>query len=190
MESPANSNRTKYGQEFGLNGYAWCVMFLWWVFKEAGESNAFFAGAKTASCGTLLRWYREQGYSGTAPMKGDIVILNFHHTQDTEHCGLVVDVHDDGTFTTIEGNTSSAGSQDNGGCVMKKTRYLSQVVGICRPVYQPEPAKVQTDYEGHWAEKAIQTVMDKGLMIGDGKGNFRPNDPLTRAEMATILTRL
>ena len=29
-ESPAGSNRTKYGKWFGLDGYAWCMMFVMW----------------------------------------------------------------------------------------------------------------------------------------------------------------
>ncbi len=41
-----------------------------------------------------------------------------------------------------------------------------------------------------WAKEAVQTVSEKGWMIGDDAGNFRPNDPITRAEMAVILSRL
>ena len=79
-ENPAGSNRVKYWTDFGpaFQGQPWCCAFLWWCFDEAGESAAFFGGAKTASCGTLLRWYREQGL--TVPVSevqpGDIVILD------------------------------------------------------------------------------------------------------------------
>jgi len=48
--------------------------------------------------------------------------------------------------------------------------------------------KVITDYTNHWAEEAIKKVMDKGLMAKTDK--FRPNDPLTRAEFATVLAKL
>ena len=41
-----------------------------------------------------------------------------------------------------------------------------------------------------WAEDAVESVAKKGLMVGDDQGNFRPNDPITRAEMAVILSRL
>ena len=33
-ESPAGSNRTKYGKWFGLDGYAWCMMFVMWCFSQ------------------------------------------------------------------------------------------------------------------------------------------------------------
>ena len=152
-ELPAGSNNTKYGAAYGLQGQPWCLIFLWWIFREAGESAAFFGGAKTASCGTLLRWYKAQGQ--TVPVSevrpGDIVILNFHGTQDTEHCGLVTCVYDsDGWIRfvdTIEGNTSKAGSQDNGGMVCEKTRYPSQIVGVCRPKYKEDgPSSGPSDH--------------------------------------------
>ncbi len=41
-----------------------------------------------------------------------------------------------------------------------------------------------------WAKQAVENAAKKGLMIGDDKGNFRPNEPITRAEMAVILSRL
>lgn len=194
-ENPANSNNTKYGAAYGLQGQPWCVIFLWWIFREAGESAAFFGGAKTASCGTLLRWYREQGQ--TVPVEqvqpGDIVILNFHGTKDTEHCGSVVDVKRAITtvasVTTIEGNTSSSGSQDNGGIVCEKVRFPRQIVAVCRPKYQPEPVTVD-DITGHWAEKAIRWCMERGLMQGYEDGTFQPDKPVTRAELATVIKRL
>ena len=195
-EDPAGSNLTKYGYWYGVNGVPWCVIFLCWVFDQAGERMAFFGGGKTASCSILLRWYKEQGL--TVPVDevrvGDIVILNFHGTQDTEHCGLVTDVSywSDGhrAIYTIEGNTTtSGGSEDNGGCVASKLRYEYQVVAVCRPQYSPEPVTVD-DITGHWAEESIRWCMEHGLMKGYPDGSFQPDQPVTRAEMATILKRL
>lgn len=209
-ESPPNSNNTKYGAAYGLQGQPWCVIFLWWLFRQAGESAAFFSGAKTASCGTLLRWYREQGQ--TVPVSevqpGDIVILNFHGTKDTEHCGLVTCVYDsDGGIRfvdTIEGNTSKAGSQDNGGMVCEKTRYPYQIIAVCRPKYKEdgpssgpsdhlppgEGKETVDDVTGHWAEEAIRWCMETGLMQGYEDGTFRPDKGVTRAELATVMRRM
>lgn len=215
-ESPPNSNNTKYGAAYGLQGQPWCVMAPWYWFREAGESTAFFGGGKTASCGKLLRWYREQGQ--TVPVSevqpGDIVILNFHGTRDTEHCGIVVDVKRAITtvasVTTIEGNTSSSGSQDNGGMVCEKVRFPRQIVAVCRPKYKEDgpssgPAGHlppgegmgtgkadggKDDITGHWAEKAIRWCMETGLMRGYEDGTFQPDKGVTRAELATVLKRL
>ena len=213
-EDPAGSNLTKYGEAYGghMNGQPWCVMFLWWVFREAGERMAFFGGGQTASCSILLRWYREQGL--TVPVSevqvGDIVILNFHGGTEPEHCGLVVDVlHDDYfglVLWTIEGNTSpSDGSQSNGGMVCEKQRHSGQVVAVCRPMYKeetgetsPPPAggppplsgEAKDDIVGHWAEEDIRWCVAHGLMKGYPDGSFQPDRAVTRAELAAVLRRL
>lgn len=41
-----------------------------------------------------------------------------------------------------------------------------------------------------WAKDAVYEAKENGLMFGDTDGNFRPNDPLTREEMAVILKNL
>ena len=196
-ENPAGSNLTKYGFWYGVDGVPWCVIFLCWVFEQAGERMAFFGGGKTASCSILLRWYKEQGL--TVPVEqvqvGDIVLLNFHGKSDPEHCGLVVETwhRKTGELTfvdTIEGNTSpSDGSQSNGGMVCLKSRYPSQIVAVCRPQYQPEP-EIVDDITGNWAEKDIRWCMEHGLMQGYPDGSFQPDRPVTRAELATVIRRL
>jgi hypothetical protein len=46
-----------------------------------------------------------------------------------------------------------------------------------------------TDIAGHWAEDAIVRMFDRGIVKGGADGRFRPDDSLTRAEMATMLDR-
>lgn len=213
-EYPARSNMTKYWLDYGaaMQGQPWCVAFLWWCFEEAGERMAFFGGGKTASCSVLLRWYREQGLTVLVDQvqPGDIVLLNFYGGTEPEHCGLVTDVSywSDGhrAVYTIEGNTTlgGEGSQDNGGCVAGKLRYEYQIVAVCRPQYKadagvipqrpaaeapPEKEPVD-DITGHWAEDSIRRCMERGLMQGYPDGTFRPDEPVTRAELATVLRRL
>lgn len=43
---------------------------------------------------------------------------------------------------------------------------------------------------GHWAADAIAYVQRSGLMLGDDRGLFRPEDVVTRAEIASIISRL
>ena len=203
-EFPAGSNCVKYWPDYtgigpSMQGQPWCVCFLWWCFWKAGESSAFFGGAQTASCGTLLRWYKEQGLTVDVSkvQKGDIVLLNFHDGKDPEHCGLVelvnyADSPDGMVLWTIEGNTTPGyeGSQDNGGCVASKLRFGGQIVGVCRPQYKPDDPQPVDDVSGHWAEKAIRRCMERGLMKGYPDGSFGPDKPVTRAELAVILDRL
>ena len=130
QERPAGSNRVKYAEEYGLNGYAWCMMFVWWVFREAG-----FNLRKTASCTELTNAYKKAGQWVTEGFKpGDIVMFDFSgRKQITEHCGIVLEAGDE-VLTTIEGNTDP-NNDANGGCVMKRTRKIGSVTGACRPLY-------------------------------------------------------
>lgn len=194
-ENPPGSNCVKYntayyGKQVSGSAYPWCATFLWWVFQEAQERMAFFGGGRTASCGTLLRWYREQGLTvPVAQVKvGDIVILNFSGTKDTQHCGYVIE-REGSAVKTIEGNTTPGeeGSQDNGGCVAKKTRFPYQIVDVCRPQYKEEdPAD---DITGRWSEADIRWCIDNGLMEGYPDGSWKPKQAVTREELAVVLRR-
>lgn len=200
-EDPAGSNLTKYGFWYGVDGVPWCVIFLCWLFNQAGERMAFFGGGRTASCSVLLRWYREQGLTVDVSevQEGDIVLLNFNGKGTPDHCGLVTGKSDIINLSTgkpysvwtIEGNTApSDGSQSNGGMVCEKTRYPSQIVDVCRPQYKPEEPEHIDDITGHWAEKAIRRCIERGLLKGYPDGSFQPDKPVTRAELAVILDRL
>jgi hypothetical protein len=46
------------------------------------------------------------------------------------------------------------------------------------------------DTAGHWAEGYIDLLADFGWVQGSGDGIFRPNDPVTRAEVAAIVNRM
>lgn len=138
QESPANSNRCKYndwfyGRSVSGSAYPWCVTFIQWVFNEAGY-NLY----KTASCGALLNRYKAfspkqvvtQGFK-----PGDLVIFDFSGKRKaTQHIGIVEAVMDDGTLTTIEGNTA-IGNDSNGGAVMRRKRSVSMVTAAIRPNY-------------------------------------------------------
>ena len=46
------------------------------------------------------------------------------------------------------------------------------------------------DISGHWAEKDIISAQENGIVNGDGSGNFRPNDLVTRAEFVKMLSAM
>lgn len=198
-ENPPGSNRVKYWQDYdpAYQGQPWCVAFQWWCFWKAGESSAFFGGAKTASCGKLLRFYKENYQN--VPIQdvavGDLAFYNFSGSISPEHCGLITHVersHSSILYVkSIEGNTTTTGgSEDNGGVVAEKVRYPRNIVGVARPKYKADDPQPVDDVTGHWAEKAIRRCMERGLLRGYPDGSFKPNQPVTRAEMAVILDRL
>ena len=192
-EFPPGSNRTKYGEAYGMNGVPWCVIGLWWVFQVAGEGMAFFGGAKTARCSVLMEWYKQQGMlvPFTDAQPADIVFLNFKGKGTPDHCGMVTERRGV-LLKTIEFNTTPGleGSQDNGGSVAEKMRYPYQIVAVARPQYKEEETVKPDDLTDHWAEKSCRKAERKAILKGYPDGTFRPDREITRAELAVILDRL
>lgn len=95
---------------------------------------------KTAGCGVLGDWAKQRGlwhsYKDT-PKKGDVLLLDFTGKHSTRQHAAILESYSNGKWYTIEGNTSIT-SNDNGGKVMRRTRYTSQVVGFIRPKWTSE----------------------------------------------------
>ena len=63
--------------------------------------------------------------------------------------------------------------------------------GIHGSTYTP-PAPgggVFTDIDGHWAEAWIEDLFDEGITAGFPDGTYRPENNVTRAEMAVFLLK-
>lgn len=43
--------------------------------------------------------------------------------------------------------------------------------------------------EIHWAVKEIERIAKAGIMVGHQDGTFRPDEPVTRAQLAVIMDR-
>jgi hypothetical protein len=43
--------------------------------------------------------------------------------------------------------------------------------------------------ETHWAAKAIDELSEKGIIKGYEDGTFRPDEPISRAEVAVMISR-
>lgn len=188
-ESPANSNRVKYnswyyGREVSGSAYPWCMVFVQWVFAQAGVPLP----ARTASCGALMNAAKKTGQWVTKNYRpGDVVIYDFPGGAATDHTGIIEAVTLTGV-TAIEGNTSQAGSQSNGGQVCRKTRPYSQIVGVVRPNYQKEDTRMDnTPSPAH--REAVAWAQKQGLLTGDASGNLRLSEPVTRQQLCTLLYR-
>ena len=132
-ESPPNSNRVKYCTEYGVVT-AWCVIFVWWLFRLCGLSHLFYGGGKCASCSQLMAWAKSHKQWVTKGYKrGDLLLYDWNGDGKPEHIGLCVSVSG-GQVTAIEGNTS-VGNNSDGGEVMTRVRSISSVLGAVRPAY-------------------------------------------------------
>lgn len=138
VEHPVN--RVKYNKEYygtdvsGVN-YAWCCSFVWWVFKQANASELFYNGEKTAYCPNVDNWGLANNLcvEKSQGKYGDIVLFDWDGG-NADHIGFIEKRNDDGTYTTIEGNTS-LNNNTNGGQVMRRTRSISLIKRIIRPKY-------------------------------------------------------
>jgi len=139
-ESPPDSNdvifnRHYYDGKVSGPDYPWCCVFIWDVFRIAGASDLFYGGKTTAYCPTYESWALGAGLevSKDAGEYGDVATMDFGKGR-ASHIGFVLARLSDGTYQTIEGNTSVS-SDDNGGAVMVRIRSKSVIRHIFRPRY-------------------------------------------------------
>lgn len=134
-ENPIGSNKTKYGEWYGLNGVAWCAIFIAWIFDKAGHRLSIDKGYKGFHyVPTLHAKAKANGWLTNKPKTGDIVLFDFKPDDGKEfaqHVGIFASANADGSIMTFEANTSSGekGSQDNGDCVAYKRRNTRLVLG-------------------------------------------------------------
>ena len=195
-ESPPGSNNVRYntwyyGREVMGSAYPWCMVFVQWVFAQAGVKLP----VRTASCGALMNAAKAAGCWVTAGFKpGDVVIYDFPGGAATDHCGIVETELPDYGVQAVEGNTSQSGSQSNGGMVCRKNRPGKYIVGAVRPVFDKEKEeddmviyKTLNDVPS-WYKAAVQKAMDKDALKGTSGKEINVSEDLCRT--LTVLDRL
>ena len=138
VETPPNSNKTKYGQWFGFDGVAWCGMFVSWVYAHAGQRLGNIGFKKGfAGCQTAVAYFKKQGTITDNPVEGDIVLFDWNGDGRYDHTGICVKQVSDTEFESIEGNTSLT-NQSNGGQVMRRVRKFKNVLFV-----HPDPSAIK-----------------------------------------------
>lgn len=72
---------------------------------------------------------------------------------------------------------------------MKKNLATSLLAGTL-VLAQAAPAFATADTTGHWAQDALNTWQNYGVIKGDENGNLMPDSGITRGEMAVMLDRV
>ena len=180
-ESPANSNRTKYGKDYGWNGTFWCAIFAWWCgWMADGKKTKTIA--KNASDAYIQEetvklggsWVMKKNKSKdtrknylTKAKPGDLVSFDFGAMDAVrDHTGLVESVSGN-YLICIEGNTSESGSQSNGGMVCRQRRIYTSVCSAVRPKYSDQSYKPQ-NYTGSFPalpERGFFRRGDEGAQV-------------------------
>jgi CHAP domain-containing protein len=134
----ATGNRTKFGRWYGMDGNAWCDMFVSWVGVQANAREIIGRACYTPA---HAMWFRNQGRWGTTPRRGAIAFFDFPDSvHRIQHIGIVEHVRPDGRVVTIEGNTlaGTGGRQQDGGGVYRRVRSTRLIVGYGYPKYASE----------------------------------------------------
>ncbi len=202
------------GECYGMNGYAWCAMFVSWCADRAGISTDIIPKYHSSTEG--MNWFKSHGRwkprGGADPQPGDVIF--FSDSGIARHTGIVTDVKD-GRVYTVEGNTS--GGSDyiaNGGGVAAKSYPLtySYILGYGHPEYKEdditkdEVLDIIKEYEAQkaaadpsswsedartWATETSKQLAEDGeaFLKGDGAGNMKYKSPCTREMVAVFFFR-
>ena len=176
-EKPAGSNKVKYntwyyGREVSGAAYPWCAAFVSYVFNKCNAMSLFCGGAKSAYCPSIENYYKSISayHSNKNGKPGDLCIMDFGKGR-ASHIGIVEKRNADGTYTVIEGNTSTS-SNDNGGCVMRRIRSTSVIRGFCRPKYSTSTTTTTTTSTKYTKKQFIKDVQSSiGAKVDGIVGN-------------------
>ena len=171
---------------------AWCSTYVSAISIACGLTKIF-----PTECGcekhiqlfkALDSWVEDDGY---VPTPGDVVFYDWDgsghgdNTGSADHVGIVT-ACDGKTITVIEGNKNNAVEYRT---IKVNGKYIR---GYGVPDYESlEDTQKFTDVpKDAWYADEVAYCAEYGLMIGDGNGKFRPDEPITRAEIAAVVSRL
>jgi len=197
-----SNNYTKYARDIDnipgfyngkKNGFPWCDVFVDWCFVKAyGAEKAKQLLCQPdksagAGCAYSAQYYKQHNQFHSKPKIGDQIF--FANNGEAYHTGIVYDV--DGTRVyTIEGNTSDAeGVIENGGCVCKKSYYLTnkKILGYGRPNY--DDAVTDTSVLEPTTVADVQLWLNinfKGGLVTDGLYGVVTKKALVKALQQTL----
>lgn len=149
VEGPKD-NETIFGAHTGHNFQPWCGSFGDWA-RDQVKLSAPSTVSTVAGVAAFKKAKKWQELKDAKPELGDYVYFGFDpkFPKAVQHVGFFIKDNGDGTWETIEGNTSPdtrpAGSQANGGEVCLKIRGVKAgnkrgkgvfVIGIGKPMFK------------------------------------------------------
>lgn len=146
-ERPPGSNHNFITEWYGIDG-PWCAMGVSYVFHKTDQEEI----PKMAYTPSFANWFKEDGrffVDDRRARRGDIAFFDFPDSlRRIQHVGFLLKPYGNGTFQTMEFNTSSgsAGSQDDGGNAYIRTRLGGDIVGWGRPRYNGNVDKPTFDF--------------------------------------------
>jgi hypothetical protein len=138
--------------------------------KAAPDKVAYTEGDELDLSGLLLTLTYSNGTTK------DIALADFADNKITvsPKAGDVLDVDDKEIVITVKGKT------------VKLPITVEEDTTVIPP---PAEEPVLTDIDGHWAKDSIEHLIEMGAISGYPDNTFRPDNPITRAEFATVLVK-
>lgn len=186
VEKPKNSNRTRFGELYakhtkgGRNGVAWCGIWSWTNFFEAGvDIQKEFGFRWCAYTPTYAEDCRRAGWQEIAwkdIQEGDLLFWSFGRKR-IDHTSIADGPVSRGQVPSNEGNTSSGvtGSQNNGGGSYRRKRTRLFFKTAFRPPFavkaapKPKPAPApKPKPTPKPAGKSITAILVGGAIVYGG----------------------
>jgi hypothetical protein len=129
VESPFGSNVQKYGLWYGMNGVPWCAIFCSYCFGHTGTTR--FRYSYVPAVHSDAQYCRNRLCVVRSPSPGDMACYTFGGVADAHIEFFERWIVQGSTFSAVGGNTGE-GNDANGGAVMRRTRYVSNVNAFVR----------------------------------------------------------
>lgn len=174
---------------------AWCAAFVSVVGASMHLSDIIYPECSCARMVELYkkagRWMEDDGYE---PEPGDVLFYGWtdsglgDYTGSPDHVGII-QACADGVISVIEGNYKDAVGIRR---IAVNARYIR---GFGLPDYAskagPKPLTGFPDVPaGAWYEEYVLTAAQSGILTGYPSGEYKPEAPVTRAELAAVISRL
>lgn len=155
-----------------------------------------YTGNTTKNSGKLARNVLEQLAQGTPQKNRGVKEADFHVLRETDMPAILTEngFMDNEREALLMADAAfqkeAATEHAKGICAYFGIKYKGGANNVPTPGPQKPTEPKKPDYIGHWAEKSIEKAMKKSIMSGYADGNFGPNDPVTRGQLAAIMDRL
>jgi len=150
--------------------------------------NSFEATIPVDKVGKKLVVVQAIDANGTKAEQSVRILRLATYNDVTNNYWAVSAIEDTGTIGLVEGYPDQSFRPENGLTRAELATLLVRNKGI--PML-PSADKVYKDVKkDHWAASYIRTAKVYGLMIGYPKGDFKPNQKVSKAEMITAMVRL
>lgn len=168
----------------------WCAAFISVVGIILGISDVILP---ECSCSAMIELYRKKGLweelDSYIPDPGDIVMFDWQAKKgeclgDPDHVGIVEWVRGK-EIGVIDGNNGEGEVGRRTICV----EYI-KIRGFCLPDYGSLVQGFTDVPTDAWYRDALARAQELGIVEGVGNGQFEPDKPATRAEVAAMIVRL